>query len=102
MEQFNVIMKGKMCQFKIEDKVIFMMAENTGGHLIRLGKPLEIKKEALMSRNKMPKMFMDFIAAWKKEDIERVSKMETDKEMIDDMKNDFKLMGYEIIKEDGV
>lgn len=102
MEEFNVIMKGKVCRFRIEDKVMYMMAENTGGHLIKLGRPLEIKKNALMSRNKMPQMFFDFINAWKPEDIEKVSKMETDKEMADDMKSDFKMMGYEILSEDGV
>ncbi len=102
MVSFNVIMKGKICQFKIKDKEIYMMAENTGGHLIKLGKPLELKKKALMSRNKMPQMFMDFINAWKPEDIKRVSKMGTDKEMADDMKEDFRLMGYEILDSDGV
>jgi len=102
MEEFNVIIKGKVCRFRIEDKEIYMMSENTGGHLIKLGKPLELKRNALMSRNKMPAMFMDFIKAWKQEDIERVSKMETDLEMSEDMKNDFKLMGYEILEQDGV
>jgi len=102
MEEFNCIIKGKVCRFRVEDKNIYMMSENTGGHLIKLGKPLELKKNAIMSRNKLPKMFMDFIAAWKQEDILRVSMMETDKEMADDMKADFKLMGYEILENNGV
>lgn len=97
MPEFKVIMKGKVCQFKIENRELFMMSENTGGNLIRLGNPLTLKKEVRSSRNKMPKFFMDFINSWSQEDIEKVSKMETDEEMLEDMKNDFKLMGYEII-----
>jgi len=97
MNEFTVVMKGKVCKFKIEDKVIFMMAENTGGHLIRLGRPLELKRNVLMSRNKMPPIFMEFIKSWKQEDVEKVSKMETDKEMVEDMIKDFKLAGHEII-----
>lgn len=97
MVEFNIIMKGKHCKFKIDKKIIYMMAENTGGHLIKLGKPLELKRNVIMSRNKLPKLFSDFINAWKQEDIIRVSKMNTDEEMAEDMKNDFKLMGYEVL-----
>ena len=75
-----------------------MQSENTGGHMIKLGNPLGLKKQVLLSRNKMPKFFMDFINSWKQEDIEKVAKMETDKEMVDDMIKDFKLSGHEIIE----
>lgn len=103
MVEFGAIMKGKVCKFKIEKKIIYMMSENTGGHLIKLGEPLELKKNALMPRkNKMPQMICDFIKAWKQEDIDNVAKMESDKEMLEDMKKDFKLMGYEILKENGI
>ena len=102
MVEFKVIMKGKLCMFKIENKEIFMMAENTGGHLIKLGHPLEIKRNAIMSRNKMPKFFIDFVNSWKQEDIDKVAKMETDEEMAEDMINDFKLSGHEIIEDNGI
>lgn len=102
MVEFNVIMKGKHCKFKIENKVIYMASENTGGHLIELGKPLELKRKVLMSRNRLPSIFVDFIKAWRQEDIERVSKMETDKEMAEDMMYDFKLMGHEVLNQDAV
>lgn len=102
MEEFGVIMKGKYCQFRINEKVIFMMAENTGGHWIKLGKPLELKRNVLLSRNKLPQIFMEFIKSWKQEDIEKVSKMKTDKEMAEDMKKDFRLDGHEVLEKNGV
>lgn len=102
MVEFGVIMKGKHCVFKIENKVIFMMAENTGGHLIELGKPLELKRKVLLSRNKLPSIFIEFIKAWKQEDIARVAKMETDKEMAEDMIKDFRLEGHEVLSKDGL
>ena len=102
MAEFKVLMKGKVCSFKIENREIFMMSENTGGHMIKLGNPLEIKKNAILSRNKMPQFFIDFVNSWKKEDIEKVAKMETDEEMAQDMIDDFKLSGYEILSKDGL
>lgn len=102
MGEFSVIMQGSLCKFKIEDKVIYMMTESTGGTMIKLGRPLELKKKVLMSRNKLPAIFTDFIKSWKQEDIERVSKMETDEEMIEDMKIDFRLLGHEVLEKNGI
>jgi len=98
MASFKAILKGVICEFKIEDKVLYMASEATGGVLLKLGRPLELKREVLMSRNTFPAVFIEFIKAWKPEDIEKVSKMETDEEMIEDMKKDFKLDGYEILE----
>ncbi len=97
-EELNCNFKGKMIKLLVEDKVIYLQSESTGKHMIRLGRPLEMKKNVLFSRNKMPKICIEFINAWKKEDIDKVAKMETDKEMIEDIKNDFKLEGYEILE----
>lgn len=98
MGEFTVIMKGSVCKFKIEDKIIYMMTEGTGNTMVKLGRPLELKKNVLMSRNKLPKIFMDFIKSWKQEDIDKVAKMESDEEMIEDMKTDFRLMGHEVLE----
>ncbi len=98
MEEINFIIKGKFCKIVIDDKLISMQTEETGNALIPLGKPLEIKRELIMSRNKHPQIYYDFVNAWKKEDIEKVAKMETDLEMKEDMLNDFKEMGFEILE----
>ena len=47
MVEFKVIMKGKLCLFKIQNKEIYMQSENTGGHLIKLGNPLTLKKKVI-------------------------------------------------------
>jgi len=97
MEEFSVIMKGTLCKFGIDNKEIYMMAENTGGHMIKLGRPLELKRKVLMSRNTLPAIFTDFIKAWTPEDLAKVAKMTSDHEMIEDMKKDFKLAGHEVL-----
>ncbi len=97
VEEIRCIMKGKYCRFVVKNLVIFMQTENTGDFLIRLGNPKKMKREILMSRNKLPQICVDFVNAWKPEDIEKVSKMKTDKAMIKDMRNDFKEMGFELL-----
>ncbi len=67
-EEFTCVFKGKVVKIMIKDKVIFMKSETTGQHLIKLGRPLEMKMNVIKSRNKMPKICMEFINAWKKEE----------------------------------
>jgi len=99
MVQFSVMLKDVLCIFKIEDRVISMNTAGTGDTWFRLGTPENMKKEVLLSRNKAPKILIQFINAWKPEDIEKVAKMTTDEEMMEDMKKDFRMDGHQIIGE---
>ena len=94
-----VSVKGKVCEFNVINREILMKSEHTGNIQINLGNPDNFKKTVLTSRNRFPKFVLDYIDTWKEEDILKVRNMETDKEMEEDMLQDFKELGYEIIKE---
>lgn len=99
MEDLTVEFKGSILYFNIENRVIFMRSDKTGEVLIRLGTPEEARKEVLYNRKcPFPQMIKDFVKAWKASDIEKVKSLKTDKALIEDMREDFKLMGYTILK----
>lgn len=100
VNSFTVIQKdGNIIKFMLKNREVHMMSEGTGTVWINMGYPLDMKKKILMSRNKLPSYFEDFIRSWKQEDIDKVAAMNSDEEMAEDMMNDFRIEGHEIIPE---